>query len=75
MKTKLLNFFERWASWKSVLLFFGLQMIFSIYIMPAFSGSGESDLPTLDLQFFYTPERAYEIIATYTPAMRQAPRK
>ena len=72
MKTKLLDFFEKWASWKSVLLFFALQMVFSIYIMPAFSGSGESDLPTLDLQFFYTPERAYEIIAAYTPAMRQA---
>ena len=71
MKTTLLSFFEKWASWKSVLLFFALQMLFSIVIMPAASGSGEHDLPILDLQFFYTPKQAYEIIGAYTPAMRQ----
>ena len=47
-------------------------MLFSIVIMPAASGSSDNDLPVLDLQFFYTPEQAYEIIAAYTPAMRQA---
>lgn len=72
MKTKPLSFFEKWASWKSVLLFFALQMLFSIVIMPAASGSSDNDLPVLDLQFFYTPQQAYEIITAYTPAMRQA---
>jgi hypothetical protein len=72
MKTKLLSFFEKWASWKSVLAFFALQMLFNLVIMPAFSGSNEHDLPVLDLQFFYTPQQAYEIVAAYTPAMRQA---
>lgn len=72
MKNKLIAFFERWASWKNVLIFFALQMIFSIVIMPAASGSDANELPVLDLQFFYTPQQAYTIIAAYTPAMRQA---
>lgn len=72
MKTKPIAFFEKWASWKSVLAFFALQMLFNLVIMPAFSGSNEHNLPVLDLQFFYTPQQAYEIVAAYTPAMRQA---
>jgi hypothetical protein len=72
MKEKILSFFERTATWKGVLFFFALQMLFSIVIMPAASGSNEHDLPTLDLQFFYTPAQAYEIVRAYTPAMRQA---
>ena len=72
MKNKLLNLFERWASWKNVLFFFALQMLFNLVIMPAGSGSNSHDLPVLDLQFFYTPQYAYEIIDAYTPAMRQA---
>ncbi len=72
MKTKLISLFEKWANWKNVLLFFALQMLFNLVIMPAFSGSNTHDLPTLDLQFFYTPQRAYEIIAAYTPELRQA---
>lgn len=72
MKNKTILFFEKWAGWKSVLLFFALQMLFSIVIMPAASGSNDTDLPILDLQYFYTAEQAYEIVAAYTPAMRQA---
>ncbi len=72
MKTKFHSLFEKWASWKSVLLFFALQMLFSIIIMPAASGSSDHNLPVLDLQFFYTPRQAYEIIGTYSPSMRQA---
>ena len=72
MKNKLIAFFEKWANWKNVLIFFALQMLFSIVIMPAASGSDANELPILDLQFFYTPQQAYDIIAAYTPAMRQA---
>jgi drug/metabolite transporter superfamily protein YnfA len=72
MKTKLLTLFEKRASWKSVLLFFALQVLFSIVIMPTASGSDAHDLPILDLQFFYTPQQAYEIIGAYSPSMRQA---
>lgn len=72
MQSIWLTRFEKWASWKSVLFFFALQMLFNLVIMPAFSGSNQHNLPTLDLQFTYTPERAYEIISAYTPKMRQA---
>lgn len=72
MEKKLLSLFEKWASWKSVLGFFALQMLFNLVIMPAFSGSDAHDLPVLDLQFFYTPQRAYEIIGMYSPQLRHA---
>jgi hypothetical protein len=72
MKTKLLNTFEKWAKWKNILALFALQMLFNLVIMPSASSSGTHDLPVLDLQFFYTPQRAYEIISAYTPELRQA---
>ena len=72
MKTKLLTTFEKWASWKSILALFALQMLFNLVIMPSASSSDTHDLPVLDLQFFYTPQRAYEIISAYTPELRQA---
>ena len=72
MKEKIISTLEQWASWKNVLVFFALQMLFNFVILPGASGSNEHDLPVLDLQFFYTPEKAYEILSAYTPAMRQA---
>jgi len=72
MKTKLLTTFEKWANWKSILGLFALQMLFNLVIMPNASSSGTHNLPVLDLQFFYTPQRAYEIISAYSPELRQA---
>ena len=72
MKTKLLTLFEKWANWKSILALFALQMLFNLVIMPSASSSDSHNLPVLDLQFFYTPQRAYEIISAYTPELRQA---
>ena len=72
MKRKLLSIFEKWANWKNVLAFFALQMLFNLVIMPAASDSNAHNLPILDLQFWYTPPKAYAIIRAYTPAMRQA---
>ena len=65
MKTKLLTTFEKWANWKSILLLFALQMLFNLVILPGVSSSDTHDLPVLDLQFWYTPQRAYEIIGAY----------
>ena len=60
MNNKILTSLEKWASWKSVLILFALQMLFSIVIMPAASGSDSHDLPVLDLQFFYTPHLLFK---------------
>ncbi len=72
MKTKFLTTFEKWANWKSILALFALQMLFNLVIIPSASSSDTHNLPVLDLQFFYTPQRAYEIISAYTPELRQA---
>ena len=65
MKTKLLAIFEKWANWRSILALFALQMLFNLVIMPGISSSNTNDLPILDLHFWYTPQRAYEIIGAY----------
>ncbi|MBT3320827.1 MAG: hypothetical protein HN392_00925 [Anaerolineae bacterium] len=72
MKKRFLNFIEKWASWKNILILFVLQMLFNLVIMPSASSSDTHDLPILDLQFFYTPQQAYAIIGAYTPELRQA---
>lgn len=64
--------FEKWASWKSILSLFALQMLFNLIILPAGSGSDAHGLPILDLQLWYTPQYAYEVIGAYTPELRQA---
>ena len=69
MKAELLTTFEKWANWKSILALLGLQMLFNLVIMPGISSSNAHDLPVLDLQFWYTPQRAYEIIGTYPPEL------
>ena len=72
MKIKLLSLFEKWAKWKNILALFALQMLFNLVIMPSASSSDTHNVPILDLQFFYTPQRAYEIIGAYSPELRQA---
>ena len=69
MTTKLLTTFEKWANWKSILALFALQMLFNLVIMPGISSSNTNDLPILDLHFWYTPQRAYEIIGAYPPEL------
>jgi len=72
VKNKLLTTFEKWANWKSILFLFALQMLLNLVILPGASSSDTHNLPVLDLQFWYTPQRAYEIIGAYSPELRQA---
>ena len=72
MKNQLLTTFEKWANWKSILALFALQMLFNLVLLPSASSSDTHDLPILDLQFWYTPQRAYEIIGAYPAELRQA---
>ena len=60
---------EKWANWKSILTLLALQMLFNLVIMPGISSSNKNDLPILDLHFWYTPQRAYEIIGAYPPEL------
>ena len=63
------NTLEKWANWKSIIALFALQMLFNLVIMPGISSSNTNDLPILDLHFWYTPQRAYEIIGAYPPEL------
>ena len=57
------------ASIKLALGFLGLMFVFNIFIMPSLAGS-ENIIP-LDLQFAYTPERAYELMDSYSDEARE----
>ena len=72
MKNQLITTFEKWANWKSILALFALQMLFNLVLLPGMSSSDTHDLPILDLHFWYTPQRAYEIIGAYPAELRQA---
>ena len=69
MQQKLITAFEKWANLKSIFALFALQIIFVLVILPGATSSDTHDLPILDLQFGYTPQRAYEIIAAYPPEL------
>ena len=69
MTTKLLAAFGKWANWKSILVLFALQMLFNLVILPGASTNDKQDLPILDLHFWYTPQRLYEVIAAYPPEL------
>jgi hypothetical protein len=68
MKT-ISDFFVRIASWKTLLLFFGLYISFNAYFLPkGFKDKvpiEDKNLPILDLQFGYNPERVKQIVAMY----------
>ncbi|OQX63870.1 MAG: hypothetical protein B5M51_04560 [Anaerolinea sp. 4484_236] len=72
MKTNFLTAFEKWANWKSILALFGLQTLFVLVILPGASSGNTTDLPSLDMQFWYTPQRAYQIISAHSPETLRA---
>ena len=56
------------ASGKLILVLLALMLIFNVIIFPSLT-AGTTMVP-LDLQFAYTPERAYELIESYGDEMR-----
>ncbi len=55
--------FHKHASLRLSLLLFGLVVVFNVLIMPLLTG--DKEVTPIDLQFAYTPERAYELIDSY----------
>jgi hypothetical protein len=56
------------ASLKLALILLGLGVVFNVFIMPMLAG--DKGLVPIDLQFAYTPERAYELIDSYSDETR-----
>ena len=73
---KISDFFVRIANWKTLLLFFIFYISFNAYFLPkGFKDKvpeSDKNLPILDLQFGYNPERVKEIVAMYTGEAKAA---
>lgn len=62
------TFITRYATWRNVLfLVLGLVLINILLVL---SMGGNPNLKPLDLQFTYSPEKAYELIGAYSEAER-----
>ncbi len=62
--------FAKYASVKISLFLLLLMIVFNVAIMPNLAGD-EQAIP-IDLQFAYTPERAYELINSYSAETRHS---
>lgn len=56
--------FEKYSTKKSILILLVINLIFPTIIFPLFHGSPDN-IP-LDLQFSYTPEKAYQLLAQFS---------
>ena len=62
-----MNTLRRWATGKNVLILLILFLLMNMVAAPAFYPR----FPTLDMQSSYTPQQAYQYIASYGEAGRQ----
>ncbi len=60
----LIAILEKYSTKKSILILLVLNLIFPTIIFPLFHGSPDN-IP-LDLQFSYTPEKAYQLLAQFS---------
>jgi len=73
MLTKLSEILKRYAKGWLVLVFFALDALFNVVIMSGVQARLEAasgGVGPIDLQFFYTPEKAYSMVAAYGAAGR-----
>lgn len=63
-KNAITNFLEKYATWKSILVLLVLNIVFPAVVFPLFQGD-PANVP-LDLQFSYSPEKAYQLLAQFS---------
>lgn len=61
----MIHFLTKYATWKNILLLFGLNLIFNLVIFPLANISSSGVLP-LDLHFSYSPDEAYQVLAQFS---------
>ena len=59
------DFLSKYSTWSSILIFFGLILLFSFLIFPLFHATDQKTI-ILDAQFSYSTEKAYEILAKFS---------
>ena len=74
---KILSFFLlKISNWRSFISFFILYLAFNIYFLPEGFKSklpvADKDLPILDLQMGYNPQRVKEIVSMYSGEAKEA---
>ena len=73
MFNKLSETLRRYANGWLVLVFFAGEVLFNAVILPrqqAKIEAGSGGTGPIDLQFFYTPDKVYGMIASYSPEVR-----
>ncbi len=65
------NFIQKNANGKSILFLFGMLLLFKLVLFPNFFLKGQN-VKLLDLQFAYTPQKAYQLIENYGEAIRKS---
>jgi hypothetical protein len=62
------NFITKYANGKNLLILLGLVIVINIFLVIAMGGN--PNLQPLDLQFSYSPDRAYELLGAYNETER-----
>ena len=73
MLSKLSNILKKYANGRLVLVFLAGEVFFNAVILPGQQAKIEANpnaAGPIDLQFFYTPEKAYGMIASYGDEIR-----
>jgi hypothetical protein len=75
MLTNLSNILRKYASGWLVLVFLAGEIFFNAIVLPAQSAkiaAGSGGNGPIDLQLFYTPEKVYGLIDSYSPEVRSS---
>jgi hypothetical protein len=73
MVTNLSNTLRKYATGWLVLVFLAGEMFFNAVVLPAQQAkieAGSGGIGPIDLQIFYTPEKVYGMIESYSPEVR-----
>lgn len=67
---KIVNLFNRFSNWKTLVLFFGLYVFFNAYVLPKseskINSLSNKEVGVVDLTFGYNPERTIEMTSNYS---------
>ena len=69
MLSKLSRLFHSWARGWLILALLATFVVFAAVTLPVLKAAPGGNIVSLDAQFFYTPEKAFSTVASYSDAM------